>query len=125
MMQLAVHEQVNQPRPRKRSVFRIGFTLLVVAFSGLLVSTYPQRVWLLGASLGTVAAITVFLRVGWAVPCTIVGTYLGLISDAHIKGGSCESQAWETVHAIVFGTIFGFGVGLFLDGMEYHRTKRG
>jgi len=107
--------RVNQPRPRKPSVCRIGFTLLLVAFSGMLIANYPYNAWLLGASLGVVATVTLFLRVGWAIPCMITGTYSGLIVDAHTKGGTIESQMWETVLSIAVGTTIGLLAGLTID----------
>ena len=107
---------MNHSQLRKRSLYRIVFTLLVVAFSGLLAEgAYPHRAWLLGASLGVVAAITLSLRVGWTIPSMIAGTYAGLVADAHVKGGTLESQMWETVSAMVLGAMVGLFAGLVID----------
>ncbi len=99
-----------------RSPSRIVFTLLLVAFSGFSAfQTYPCGVSLLSVGLGVVAFITVFLRVGWTIPCMIAGVYVGEICDATVKGGTEESQMWETVHAITVGTAIGLALGLAVD----------
>ena len=111
-----MNEQVIEPAPRKRSAYRIVFTLLLVVLSTqTVVIHYPYRLWSLGASLGAVAAITLFLRVGWTIPCMIGGVYAGLIADPPVKGGTPESQMWETVWLIIFFTIAGLVVGLVID----------
>jgi hypothetical protein len=119
-----MNKQVIEPAPRKRSAYRIVFTLLLVVLSAqTIVVHYPYRVWLLGASLGAVAAITLFLRVGWTIPCMIGGVYAGLIADPPVKGGTPESQMWETVTAIVVGTVVGLLAGLAIDAMECNARK--
>ena len=111
-----MNEQTNEPRPSKHSAYRIGFTLFLVVLSALFaVGVYPQRPWLLGASLGTVAIITVFLRVGWTISCMIAGTYVGFFLDLGIKSGDHESQMMETASLIIMGTVVGLIVGLFIE----------
>jgi len=107
----------KQPRPRPPSVCRIGFTLLLMALSAMLIANYPHTAWLLGASLGAVATITLFLRVGWVIPCMIAGTYSGFVLDARVKGGTIESQMWETVVSIAVGATVGLVAGLAIDSL--------
>jgi len=101
-------EQPNKRRTPRSSRYRVGFTLVLVAFSAwVAVVNYPYLSWLLCGGLGLVAGASIFLRVGWATPCMIAGVYVGMILDAHVKGGTAESQMYETVWAITLGAAFG------------------
>jgi hypothetical protein len=88
-----------------------------MALSAMLIANYPHTAWLLGASLGAVATITLFLRVGWVIPCMIAGTYSGFVLDARVKGGTIESQMWETVVSIAVGATVGLVAGLAIDSL--------
>ena len=52
---------------------------------------------------------------GWAVPCIVIGALISVMMDKPIKGGSMESQMWETIGRIWLGVFSGFVVGLILD----------
>lgn len=95
---------------------RLVFTLLLLGYSATLAySEFPHRVWLLGAGLGIVALVSLALPVGWVVPCTVAGVYLGMVLDPPVKGGTTESQMMETATWIVVGTVIGFVVGIWMD----------
>ena len=49
-------------------------------------------------------------RLGWLVPIIVFGTLMGLFLDPAIKGGTRESQMWETVRIICGETIIGLVV---------------
>ena len=95
----------------------VVLTLLNVLVSASLgIAVYPRKGWYLCAAMGSVSAASLLLRCGWVVPCTIAGVYFGLLFlDPPVKGGTAESQMYETVGNIFVGTILGLGVGLFLD----------
>jgi hypothetical protein len=110
-------------KPPSGSRLQIGCSVALVLFSAYLaVVAYPSRGWLWGASLGAVALLSVVIRVGWVIPCTIAGVYVGMcVLDPPIKGGDPESQMMETVSAICIGTVLGMAVGFLID--VYNRYK--
>ena len=101
----------------KKSRLRLGCLTLLVAFSAFIAfMTFPYRTWPFGAGLGTLAFVSIFLRVGWLVPFTIAGFYCGLfVLDPVVKGGTSETQMYETVTYVFFGTIIGFVIGAAMD----------
>jgi len=68
---------------------------------------------LLATSAASFAAL--ILGWGWLVPCLIIGTILGAMSDPSVKGGTIESQMQETCGYIGSGTFLGLLVGLGAD----------
>jgi hypothetical protein len=112
------YEQMNQRQPGKSPVYRIEFTLILLVVSGLLVYSYPQRIWLFGLILGAVATITIFLRVGWAIPCVIAGAYVGLFANGPVRSGPIDAQMWQDVRAIVVFSIVGLLTGLAVDNWK-------
>lgn len=103
----------------RRSNWQIGFTWILVVFSAYVaVVTYPSGPSQLAVSMGVAAFLALVLRVGWVIPCTIAGVYVGLIMDARVKGGSDESQMLKTVASICGGAIAGFVVGFMIDGCK-------
>ena len=61
--------------------------------------------------------------VGWSVPFAIAGTYVGLLLDARVKGGTIESQMYESVLSIVVGTVVGFMIGAHIDSTQRWRGQ--
>jgi hypothetical protein len=110
-------------KPPSGSRLQIGCSVALVLFSAYVaVVAYPHQAWLLGASLGGVALLSVVIRVGWVIPCTIAGVYVGMcVLDPAIKGGDPESQMMETVGAICIGTVLGMAVGFLIEGYTRYR----
>ena len=101
---------------RKKSRIQIACLLVLAAFSAFIaIRMFPYGFGRLGLAFTILSLASLFLRVGWFVPFTIAGTYAGIMMDARVKGGSIESQMWETVTSIVFGAVIGFAFGGFLD----------
>jgi hypothetical protein len=67
------------------------------------------------AALAVACCISTLLRMGWMVPCLVFGTFCGILLDPLIKGGTVESQMWETVTSIATGAVLGLCVGLALE----------
>jgi len=97
--------------------WRTGCLTMLVLFSTFVaIAAYPRRPWIFGSVLGTLAFVSIFLRVGWFVPFTIAGFYFGLmILDPLVKGGDALSRMLETVFYILVGTAGGFVIGALLD----------
>ena len=110
----------------RKPMLLFGCLFALVLFSAYAaIVAYPFGAWKFGAALGGLAFVSIFLRVGWFVPFTISGTYVGLVLDARVKGGTIESQMQETVTSIVAGAICGFVVGALIDsGMFAQRQTR-
>lgn len=109
-------------------MLQIGCLVTLVLFSTYVAFvTYPFGAWKFGAALGTLAFISIFLRVRWLVPFAIAGTYAGLLLDARVKGGTIESQMHGTVMSIVMGTACGLAVGAMIDRIRMSNvpTKSG
>jgi hypothetical protein len=103
----------------RRSKRQLAFTWILIAFSAhVAAGTYPSGPSRLAVSMGIVVFLALVLRVGWVIPCTVAGVYVGLIMDARVKGGTYESQMLETVVSICGGAIAGFLVGSMVDGCK-------
>ncbi len=103
----------------RRSKWQLAITWILLGFSAYVaVVTYPSGPSRLAVSMGVAAFLALVLRVGWVIPCTIAGVYVGLIMDAHVKGGTDESQMLETVVSICGGAFAGFVIGLMIDGCK-------
>ena len=106
---------------------QMGCLVALISFSVFLAFTaYPYGVWRFGAAFGTLALVSVFLRVRWFVPFTIAGVYFGMfVLDPAVKGGTIESQMNETVGYIVLGSLVGFVIGVSIDiGRRPHPGQR-
>ena len=97
----------------------IAFSCLVaVALVALTVRVYFVGAYRPSMLLGVLAVGTLLsavLRLGWSVPCLVVGAVIGMILDAHPKSGSIDAQMRETVASIMCGTMAGLFIGLSLD----------
>lgn len=65
--------------------------------------------------LAGVVLLSILLRWGWLVPCTIWGLVFGVLFDPLSKGGTRESQMWETINYIGGGVFFGVLIGFMID----------
>ena len=100
----------------RRSKWQLAFTWLLLTFSVYVaVITHPSGPSQLAVSMGVAAFLALVLRVGWVIPCIIAGVYVGFMMDPDVKGGTFESQMFETVAFICGGAIVGFAVGLAID----------
>ena len=103
--------------PRCRSLMAVQTVLM--AITALLAiqdwSVGRGRLWEFLAGLCACSAVSLIFRMGWVVPCTIIGLGVGAFLDGPIKGGTYESQMWETVRSICGGAAAGFFVGLGID----------
>lgn len=103
----------------RKPIQQIGCLVALVLFSTYVaLVTYPFGAWKFGAAFGTLAFVSIFLRVGWFVPFTIAGAYAGMILDARVKGGTLDSQMQETVMSVVVGTVLGFTIGGTIDSIK-------
>lgn len=111
---------MSQPvvAPKRSHRSTIISAVLGVLFSGLAVVAYLPGImeWQVLALFGVGSLIAAVLRLGWAVPCMVLGCFVGFLADNDIKGGTPESQMWETVSNLLGGTLLGLVGGVFLDG---------
>jgi hypothetical protein len=63
------------------------------------------------------AACAAALAYGWGtvVPCLTIGLMVGMVYDGGPKGGTRESQMWETAEAWIGGALAGLLVGVAMD----------
>ncbi|MCB0909966.1 MAG: hypothetical protein KDB63_22950, partial [Nocardioidaceae bacterium] len=116
-------EGTKRHHTTRKPMLQIGCLVALVLFSTYVaLVTYPFGAWKFGAALGTLAFVSIFLRVGWLVPFAVAGTYAGLLLDARVKGGTIESQMHETVMSIVTGTAYGFAIGAMIDRIKRSHT---
>lgn len=92
--------------------------VLAVGLGALATLSYLRAELWLSALLGLLAGaalLATLLRLGWSVPCMVLGTFFGFIVDARPKGGPVDAQMWETVSSIIVGALIGFAIGLIAD----------
>jgi hypothetical protein len=110
---------MNAGRPR-RSRFLASCQLLLAAFCFLLaILALPHAKGRL-SGLFLVFAICCLAAFwscsGWIVPGTIFGVFFGaLVLNPRVKGGTPESQMWETIFCIVMGGTAGLFMGYVID----------
>jgi hypothetical protein len=97
----------------------VAFSCLVtVALVALTVQAYSVGAYRPSMVLGVLAIgalLSALLRLGWSVPCLVVGAVIGMILDANPKSGPIDAQLRETVASIMCGTMVGLFLGLSLD----------
>jgi hypothetical protein len=98
------------------------FKTLLSLFTGLLmVQSFSSAVrterWLFCTLFGASVA-SIHFRWGYFVPFTILGTIWANLADNCVKGGTAQSQLWESI------CNYTLGVGLgCLEGIHFDRTK--
>ena len=80
---------------------------------------------ILYAALACYSMLAIILQFGWLVPCTVAGTYIGILMDPPIKGGSLVSQTVESTGWMIFGATFGLFAGWMADGTGLERQNMG
>jgi hypothetical protein len=68
--------------------------------------------------LTLIAFFGVIFNFGWLPIATILGAFVGCVADSGVKGGTQESQMWESVHAILGGALAGMAIGFYLDARQ-------
>jgi len=103
--------------PRSRSLLTVQtvLTLITGSITFLAWSNDGGHIWKLYAGLFAGSMVSLLFRSGWLIPCLVCGTIIGDFSDPPIKGGSIESQMWETVSCLWTGTIVGLLIGYVID----------
>ena len=95
---------------------RLAYSILAIALAGLMLSSgFHTRLSALFGALAALAIAAACLKLGWLPLATILGIVVGVLCDGRVKGGTHESQMWETVSAIVGGALAGMAVGFYLD----------
>ena len=111
------HEDRGGALPKRRVLLVVQVLLTLV--TGLLAipawSRGDLQTGKLLTGLCACSAVSVLLRMGWLVPCTIGGILAGAFLDAGIKGGPIDAQAWESVAKICLGAFAGLAVGIVFD----------
>lgn len=99
----------------------MAITSLPLIFAVMDVIAFPHAdgpgwLWWFVFGVLFVCAVAGFVfRLGSVVPSSVFGTFWGIALDLHVKGGSIESQMWETVRSVSVGFIAGVVVGVLLD----------
>lgn len=84
----------------------------------------PSLAWTIWGSpqFGSIvlAGFGIFVLIGLSLRSPIIvfilaGVVAGFLMDPPVKGGSMESQTWETVTRLFVGVFLGFLVGLWLN----------
>ena len=109
------HVRTNQ---RALTVLQVALALLTGLLAWSAVSNGIGQMWKLMTALSAVSAVGAVLRFGWVIPGVVCGTLGGVFLDATIKGGTVESQMWETVAYIGVGAVLGLLVGIVVDAFE-------
>ena len=95
---------------------RVAYCVLAIALGCLTfaagLDAYPS---LLFGVLALIAAFGAIFKFGWLPIATILGAFVGYIADSGVKGGTYESQMWESVQAILGGALAGLAVGFYLE----------
>src|SRR5579859_7240504 len=108
-------------RRRKVSATAVQLAAMLAAgYGGAMVLVYGYRpaAWFFVGLAACCLAAFVF-RWGYSVPCVVLGLLVGGYLDLHVKGGSVESQMWETVTSVAIGTAMGLLVGVALDFAQH------
>lgn len=107
----------NCVQPRfGRALFALKFLVLALTGWMVLIMAIVGCFSPLFISLFAYAVGSIVFRLGWVVPCTVLGIFCGIAMDLHVKGGSIEAQMWETVRSIIAGFVVGLLAGIVLDG---------
>lgn len=103
--------------PRSRTLLAVQILLIIITglFTFLAWSNDIGQVWKLYAGLFAVSMAALIFRSGWLIPCTVCGTIIGDLSDPPVKGGTIDSQMWETVSCLWSGVIAGILIGFSID----------
>ncbi|MBN2475468.1 MAG: hypothetical protein JXB62_12730 [Pirellulales bacterium] len=97
---------------------QISLTLLTGLTAAASWSVGSGLEWKLLAALFACSTVAIVFRLGWPVPCMILGILAGIALDPAIKGGTIDSQMWETVSCICVGAFIGLLIGVFLDAVR-------
>lgn len=90
--------------------------ILASGYGGAMVFFYGYRpaAWFF-VGLGACCLAAFVFGWGYSVPCVVLGLLLGAFLDLRVKGGTAESQMWETVTSVAICTAIGLIVGVAAD----------
>ncbi len=94
---------------------QILLTVLTGSFAFLAWWNDSGYFWRLYSGLFAGSTTALLFRSGWLIPCTVCGTIFGIFLDPPIKGGTIDSQMWETVSSLWSGVIAGIVIGFVID----------
>jgi hypothetical protein len=106
----------------KPPITSLVFLVCVSIFAALVT---PHTHWrILYAALACYSLVCLIFKFGWLVPCTIIGTHIGVLMDQPIKGMVIGSRFAETMLLIVGCAICGLFAGLMADGPDLVSRKQ-
>ncbi|QDT26876.1 hypothetical protein Enr10x_21870 [Gimesia panareensis] len=114
---------------RSRVLLTVQILLTLLTGSFALLSWWNDSVyfWRLYSGLFAGSLTALIFRSGWLIPCTVCGTLFGIFLDPTIKGGTIDSQMWETVSSlwsgVIAGVVFGFAINTTLTATENESEK--
>ena len=96
----------------------IALWMALMAYNSFTYGTWV--VWWLSASYAFLAFIAAIFRMGWFIPCTILGIMSGffllpIIGGSVLVGGNELSQMMNVAVFVLCGTTLGVGSGLAID----------
>ncbi len=101
--------------PRKSRI-QVGYLVVLVSLSSFVaIRSYPHASFVCFLGFGAISLLSIIVRVGWFVPCTICGVYCGIFVDATTKHGTFEWQMYGTVLTVLASTTIGLVLGILLD----------
>ena len=114
----------NVPKNPRPTWGQVGLNSLLIVGSIRFASvSYPAPICSLFIGLGMVSLLCIVLKTGWTSPMTILGVYVGIVLDAHVKSGSADAQIMETVRTIATSTGIGLFFGLLIDWQSHQRPR--
>ena len=88
----------------------------VSSAQGLLWRDGQRWTWQIAVVLACFSCLALVFRLGWLVPCTVIGVFLGcFVCPPPIGSGTAVSKMQDTISGIWQGTAFGVVVGLAID----------
>ena len=108
----------ESPRTMERNWSASAFSLGLSLFFACSACTYfwtDQPAWMPAAVFALQAMVAAILRFGWTAPCLLAGVILGVWLDPLVKGGTVDSQIYETINNLLIGAAIGLTVGIMMD----------
>jgi len=99
----------------------IAFQLLVMVYTGWMFAEdlLYGGWWQLSGVLFAYTTLSLVCQFGWILPCVAIGTVMGILADAVVKGGSVPSQMRQTLFRLVIGILGGLFVGVLAELISF------
>jgi hypothetical protein len=110
-------------RAASHSKTPVKFLLFLASISTYIaVATLRWEGWIFFAIMALYSLFAILFRWGWLMPCTITGTYLGVVAMPfpHFGSPTDENEAFVAIG----GAISGFIVGLLVDATIEENQNR-